>query len=47
MTTHSSPQPKIPAGSVPPPHPPAPPVPQDLDDLIFRWETDLPLVSDR
>lgn len=26
---------------------PAPPVPQDLDDLIFRWEADLPTVSDR
>jgi len=26
---------------------PAPPAPQDLDDLIFRWEADLPKVSDR
>ena len=26
---------------------PVPPVPQDLDDLIFRWEADLPKVSDR
>lgn len=24
-----------------------PPAPQDLDDLIFRWEADLPKVSDR
>lgn len=28
--------------------PPVPvPVPQDLDDLIFRWESDVPTVSDR
>ena len=28
--------------------PPAPPpVPQDLDDLIFRWEADAPTVSNR
>lgn len=26
--------------------PPAP-VPQDLDDFIFRWDSDLPTVSDR
>ena len=23
------------------------PAPQDLDDYIFRWESDLPTVSDR
>jgi len=28
--------------------PPVPvPVPQDLDDIIFRWESDVPTVSDR
>lgn len=28
--------------------PPVPvPSPQDLDDFIFRWDTDLPTVSDR
>ena len=29
--------------------PPPPPVPeqQDLDDMIFRWESDVPTVSDR
>ena len=26
---------------------PVPFEPQDLDDLIFRWETDLPIVSNR
>ncbi len=26
---------------------PMPPTPQDLDDFIFRWESDLPTVSDR
>ncbi len=26
---------------------PAPPPPQDLDDFIFRWESDVPPVSDR
>lgn len=28
------------------PVPPAP-APQDLDDMIFRWESDVPTVSDR
>ncbi len=23
------------------------PAPQDLDDFIFRWDSDLPTVSDR
>ena len=27
--------------------PAEPSVPQDLDDLIFRWESDVPPVSDR
>lgn len=27
--------------------PPNPTTPQDLDDLIFRWETEIPAVSDR
>ena len=27
--------------------PPAPPVPKDLDDFIFRWESEVPPVSDR
>ncbi len=27
--------------------PPPPPEPQDLDDMIFRWESDVPTVSDR
>ena len=26
---------------------PPPPPPQDLDDFIFRWEADVPPVSDR
>lgn len=29
------------------PLPPPPPEPQDLDDMIFRWESDVPTVSDR
>ena len=29
------------------PHPPEPEAPQDLDDLIFRWESDVPPVSSR
>lgn len=33
--------------TIPFPPVPVPPVPQDLDDLIFRWEADLPKVSDR
>lgn len=27
--------------------PPPTPEPQDLDDMIFRWESDVPTVSDR
>mgnify|MGYP004720322557 CR=1 FL=1 len=27
--------------------PPPVPEPQDLDDMIFRWESDVPTVSDR
>ena len=27
--------------------PPVPPAPQDLDDVIFRWDSDVPPVSDR
>lgn len=27
--------------------PPVPPAPQDLDDFIFRWESEVPPVSDR
>ncbi len=27
--------------------PPVPPAPQDLDDFIFRWDADVPPVSDR
>lgn len=27
--------------------PPTPPIPQDLDDFIFRWESDVPPVSNR
>ncbi len=26
---------------------PPPPPPRDLDDFIFRWESDVPPVSDR
>lgn len=29
------------------PPPPPVPEPQDLDDMIFRWESDVPTVSDR
>lgn len=29
------------------PTPPPLPAPQDLDDMIFRWEADVPTVSDR
>lgn len=29
------------------PLPPPPPEPQDLDDMIFRWESDVPTVSNR
>ena len=29
------------------PLPPIPPAPQDLDEFIFRWESDSPSVSDR
>ena len=33
--------------TIPLPPIPAPFEPQDLDDLIFRWESDLPIISNR
>ena len=27
--------------------PQTPPIPQDLDDFIFRWESEVPSVSNR
>lgn len=33
--------------TIPLPPIPTPFEPQDLDDLIFRWESDFPTVSDR
>lgn len=33
--------------TIPQPNSPAPFEPQDVDDLIFRWESDLPTISNR
>ena len=35
------------SSSIPLPPGPVPFEPQDLDDLIFRWDIDVPPVSDR
>ena len=35
------------SSSIPLPPVPFPFEPQDLDDLIFRWESDLPIISNR